>query len=229
MSAVISMTTIPSRIANLERCVKSLVVQGPPVYVWLPRYVERIGGGFDEVPGFLREMDVRVEIVEDQGPATKLLPALKRFDTVITADDDHIYGKGWADGLLEWAEKRPDAALGYRGRRLPHGLRYSNSQVIKSPGRPAGVALITSVWGTLYRRRHFGDSIFDDWRKWPQNDDIVCGGHLWQRGVPILVIPKTCSITPTASHRIDPLYAPNVKGHRNDEGLRKFYPGWKAK
>lgn len=226
MSAVISMTALPSRIAYLERCVKSLVTQGLPVYVWLPRYVERIGGGFNDVPGFLRELDVHVEIVEDQGPATKLLPALEQFDTVLTAEDDHEYGAGWAKGLLEWAEKRPDAALGYRGRKFGDGLRYNKSVLVKQATKVVPVDLITSVHGTLYHREHFDESIFEEWREWKLNDDIVVCGHLWQRGVPMLVIPKQCGIRRMDAHAIDPLYAENVHEELNDEGLRKFYPGW---
>ena len=227
MSTVISLTTIPSRIANLERCVKSLVAQGPPVYVWLPRYVERIDAGFDEVPGFLRELDVHVEIVEDRGSATKLLPALERFDTVLTADDDHVYGEGWAAGLLAWAKKRPRAALGYRGRRFGPNLRYNKSRVIKGPKKPKRVDLITGVWGALYRRELFSDSIFEEWQECPRTDDIIFSGHLWRRGVSMLVIPKRCSIRRMDAHKIDPLYAENVHGKRlNDEGLRKCYRGW---
>lgn len=227
MSAVISMTTIPSRIAYLERCVASLATQGPPVYVWLPRYVERIGAGFDEVPGFLRDMDVHVEIVEDQGPATKLLPALERFDTVLTADDDHIYGEGWSSALLSWGRKHPEADLGYRGRRFGSELRYNDSELVKSPKEPTSVDLITAVWGALHHRGHFDESIFDEWRAWPAGDDIVFSGHLWRCGVRMLVIPKRCSIRRMSVHAIDPLYAENVHGKQlNDEGLRKCYRGW---
>jgi len=224
-STVISLTTLPSRLAYLERCVASLVVQGLPVYVWLPRYVERLDVGFDGVPEFLKEMSVHVEIVEDQGPATKLLPALKRFDTVITADDDHIYGEGWAQGFLEWAERRPDAALGYRGRQFGSDLRYNKSRLIERSEKLVEVHLITSVHGTLYHRRHFEASIFDEWKQWKRNDDIVLGGHLWQRGVPILVIPAQCSIRKAGAHATDALWHMNQQG-ANDKGLRKFYPGW---
>jgi len=229
MSAVISMTTIPSRITYLGRCVEGLVAQGLPVYVWLPRYVERIGGGFNDVPAFLREMDVHVEIIEDRGPASKLLFALERFDTVITGDDDCIYGEGWADGLLEWAKKRPDAALGYRGRRFDEDLQYSNSQAISGPNSPRPVHLITSSHGQLYRREFFDDSIFEEWRECPQNDDIVFGAHLWRKDIPMLVIPRHFSLQRTKAKAVDPLYATNTQKNRNDEFLSKLYLGWEAR
>lgn len=227
-SAVISLTTLPSRINHLGRCVESLVAQGPPVYIWLPRYVERTGGGFNDVPGFLRELDVHVEIVEDQGPATKLLPALERFATVITADDDSIFGDGWARGLLEWAEKRPDAALGYRGRRFGKELRYNRSQQVRSRKQARPVHLIASVDGTLYHRHHFDDSIFKEWKEWPLNDDIVICGHLWRRGVPMLVIPRHCTIRATQAHEINELWQQNRYG-LNDKALKLFYRGWDKK
>ena len=226
MKAVISLTTIPSRLDSLPRCVEGLVGQGLPVYMWLPRYVARLGDGFAEVPAFLEMEGVHAEIVEDRGPATKLLPALERFEVVLTADDDHLYGPGWAAGLLAWAERRPAAALGYRGRRFVGGLSYQRSRKVVNPPKPVPVDLITGVHGALYRRRSFSDGFTEEWAGWPLNDDIVTSGHLWRRGVPLLVIPRHCRITAMAARRIDRLTAGNVDERLNEAGLRRVYRGW---
>ena len=226
MTIVISTTTIPSRVDCLERSVQSLVNQGLPVYVWLPRYVERINQGFEAVPGFLKRMDVNVSIVENLGPATKLLYAIQMFDTVITGDDDRVYGEGWARDLVKWAEKHPDTALGYRGRIFAGKLSYGPSKVVQDPTEPVEVDIITSVRGTLYHRRHLDDSVLDECEEWPHNDDIVFGGHLWQRGVSKLVIPRNCRIDPTRAHHIDPLFARKSVNELYSDGLKRFYEGW---
>lgn len=227
MEAIISLTTIPSRLETLPQCVESLVAQGLPIYVWLPRYVARLDDGFDQIPAFLEMEGVHAEIVEDCGPATKLLPALERFEVVITADDDHLYGPGWAAGLLAWAERRPAAALGYRGRRFMNGLSYQLSRKVSNPPRPVRVDLITGVHGALYRRRSFDNGFAGEWAGWPANDDIVTSGHLWRRRVPLLVVPRKCRIQPMATRRIDRLTARNVDEGLNEAGLRRSYRGWR--
>lgn len=226
MNAVISLTTIPSRIAYLRQCVASLIGQGLPVYVWLPRSVERLGAGFDAIPSFLAEMGAHAELVADCGPATKLLPALDRFETIITADDDHIYGSGWASGLLAWAERRPNTALGYRGRRFGKNLNYADSKKIVNPRKAMRVHLLTGVHGALYRRSFFEDAFYDQWKQWPLNDDIVVSGYLWQHGTPLFVVPRSCTIRAMAARSIDPLTASNVRQNLNDAGLRLAYQGW---
>ena len=223
MKAVISLTTIPSRIEHIEPCIRSLVVQGLPVYLWAVRKIKRSDMRLKCIPPFLVDAGVHVEVVEDCGPITKLLPALERgFDTIITADDDRDYGKGWAQGLLAWAEKLPNASLGYRGRILT-GRGYGQSQlVLKSRiEKPALVNIITGVEGTLYHAKMFDVGIYDEWRRWPTNDDLVIAAHLKHRGVMCYVIPSKCSIRPLKVQHITPLFDVNrtKTDSHNDEGL----------
>jgi len=220
---IISTTTIPSRVDYLERSVQSLVNQGLPVYVWLPGYVERIQQGFDTIPEFLKDMDIHVEIVENLGPATKMVYAIEIFDTVITGDDDRVYGDGWARDLIDWAEKMPDAALGYRGRKLGNNWDYGSSKVVKDPSAPESVDIITSVRGALYHKKHLGDNLQDRCMEWPYNDDILFGGLLSQKGIKKFIIPRNCKIDPTHAHNIDPLFKQGSVNKLYNEGIKKFY------
>ena len=114
MTAVISLTTIPDRINSIGACIRSLASQGLPVYLWAVDKIARSDTRLGDFPAFLDKYKVKVEVVPDYGPITKLLPALRLVaDIIITADDDCLYGKGWAKGLLHWSEKLPKAALGY--------------------------------------------------------------------------------------------------------------------
>ena len=225
MKPVISMTTIPSRIEHIEPCVDSLLAQGLPVYLWAQKTNIVTGDVLKRIPPFLEgKPGLTVTEVEARGPITKLLPAFEAgHEIVITADDDHTYGPGWAAGLSKNAKKRPDAAVCYRGRIFSKSKLYNESKVITRTRRL--VDFITSVSGVLYHRSFFEDSIFEEWKQWPINDDIVVSAHLRRRGVPMLVVPfpKGCRIKRLGCMHIDPLYAINVKRGLNDKGLKKMF------
>ena len=227
MSAVISLTTIPSRIEHIESCIDSLLSQGLPVYLWVQTTNIVTGAVLERIPPFLEgKQGLTVTKVEARGPITKLLPAFEAgHQQVITADDDHSYGAHWAEGLIGWQLKHPDSAVCYRGRIFDSSKRYNKSEVVRKTHRL--VELITSVSGVIYRRGFFGAAIFEEWKQWPINDDIVISAHLKRRNVPMRVIPipKGCSLTRLSTAHIAPLYAINVKQNKNDEGLAKVF--WK--
>lgn len=221
MSTIISLATIPSRIEHIKPCIQSLIAQGLPVYLWAVEKIERSDVRLKRIPPFLA--DINVEIVEDRGPITKLLPALERgFNTIIIADDDCEYGKGWAVGLLNWAKKLPNAALGYRGRILT-GKGYRRSQLIKKSHikKPASVDIITAVEGALYHAKMFDAAIYDEWQYWPTNDDLVIAAHLKRRNVMRYVIPSKHTFRPLKIQHITPLFDVNrtKADSHNDRGL----------
>ena len=224
MSAIISLTTIPDRIKHIEPCIRSLVAQGLPVYLWAVEKIARSETRLGKLPSFLADAGVHVEVVEDCGPITKLLPALRRgFETILTADDDRVYGDGWARDLLAWSNELPDAALGYRGRLFGKARTYEKSRVIWAPKRPTQVELITNCRGGLYRSCFFAASFFEEWRQWPRNDDIVISAHLQRRGIPIVIIPCHFRTKRTKAYNIRPLFGQNAHHRRlNDEGLRRM-------
>ena len=218
MQAVISVTTIPDRIGRIGPCLKSLVAQGLPVYLWAVPKIARSETRLELVPKF---EGVNVELVADRGPLTKFLPAFERgFDIIITADDDCIYGPGWANRLLSWSKKLPGSAIGYRGRKLrgPHYVKAL--PVFRDVKRPTSVDIITGTHGALYRSELFEESISNEWKLWPENDDLVITAHLQRLGVPRYVVPGSCKITPTAYCRRDSLFENNRTQAGNDRGMK---------
>jgi len=200
-----------------------LVAQRLPIYLWTVEKIERSDVRLERIPPFLVDVGVHVEIVEDRGPITKLLPALEHgFDTIITADDDCEYGKNWAAGLLNWAKSLPNAALGYRGRILTGG-GYRQSRLIKKSHikKPISVSIITGVEGALYHINMFDIGIYDEWRRWPTNDDLIVAAHLKRRGVMRYIIPSEHSFRPLKIQHITPLFEVNrtKADSRNDRGL----------
>jgi len=222
--AIISVTVLPSRLPHAEPCIESLKAQGLPLYVWIPKYVERTGNRFDDkFPGWM--MDCDGAVVKDRGPIGKLLSALPLGDIILTADDDVVYGEGWAEGLLDWHSKLPDAALGYRGR-VMMDRHYNHSALVAKPFKPLSVDLLTGTWGALYCADWFDDSIYDEWEQARLNDDIVINAHLKRKGIKRAVIPMDCDIRPLDGvHSINPLWDSNKYG-RNDAYFEAV--GWWA-
>ncbi|MGA1269042.1 MAG: class I tRNA ligase family protein, partial [Gemmobacter sp.] len=122
--AVISLSSIPSRFAALERVLPALVAQDigdVAIELYLPRRYRR----FPDHDGTLPRVPPGVEIVrvdEDLGPATKILHAVERHrraDTpILYCDDDVLYAPGWARGLIEAQRAHPFAAVAAAGMNL---------------------------------------------------------------------------------------------------------------
>lgn len=219
---IISVGTMPARLPYIKPCIDSLRAQGLPLYVWIPKHVERTDDWFDyEFPDFLK--GVKGAVVRDRGPIGKLLSALPQADVILAADDDCIYGEGWAGGLLEHAETFPGMALGYRGR-VFRDRKYNHSVCVTQTQMPLSVDLLTGTWGCLYRAEWFDRSIYEEWEQWPLNDDIVINAHLKRQGIPRVVIPRRCDIQPYDVHRINALWDVNIDS--NDAGLEAL--GWWA-
>jgi len=80
-AAIISLTSIPSRLPLIERTLKSLMRQSLAprrIILNLPRFSRREGVAY-EAPSFLDGLGaVEIRWCEDLGPSTKLLPSLRR-------------------------------------------------------------------------------------------------------------------------------------------------------
>ena len=93
-----SISTIPSRIQNLNKSVQSLLKQTrkpDKIFINIPYKYKRFSETIEDnqIPKF-DSSNVEVTRCEDCGPGTKLLGSLNKFEKnslVILADDDHTY------------------------------------------------------------------------------------------------------------------------------------------
>jgi hypothetical protein len=117
MRHVITLSTIPPRFAEIGPTLASLVTQRSrpeAVELHIPASYRRFpgwGGALPEVPD-------GVTIVrgdQDFGPATKILPAVRRYRgqrvELLYVDDDHVYAPDWAERFLRARAARPEAAV----------------------------------------------------------------------------------------------------------------------
>ena len=116
----VSISTIPPRIKNLEKSVKSILNQTlkpDKIFINIPlkyrRFKEILKD--DQIPNF---KDTRVEITrcEDYGPGTKLLGSLhkiKKDSLVILADDDNSYENYMIEKFYYFHKVAPNNAYSF--------------------------------------------------------------------------------------------------------------------
>lgn len=171
---VVSLTTTPNRLDKVMDSVRSLASQSlvpDQIYVNVPdgpmkRHPER---SYDDValPEALSALSplVRVNRCVDDGPATKLLGALRLEDDpntlIITVDDDFEYPPRLVEALAWEAEAKPDDVLGVCGwGMLPlfHSVGVVPAYVPYFM-RPRGryVDILQACCGNAYRRGFFSD------------------------------------------------------------------------
>ncbi len=186
---VVSMTSVPRRIAAIKPTLVSLLRQDVP-----PQRI-RINLGKDlfgdtPLPGFLSGLKlVEVHWVpNDLGPATKYIPTLERYrgsnQLIVVLDDDMYYAKQ----LLRDLVGADRAANGQKvfcanGLKVPADRRSSSRPSDKALDRGSRrVAIVEGCGGYTLRPRFVGATDLKDLRGAPPralfDDDIWLSGHL---------------------------------------------------
>jgi len=209
--AIVSLTSIPSRLPLIERTLKSLMRQtlAPRrIVLNLPRFSKREGVAY-EVPSFLEGIAaVSIRWCEDVGPATKLLPSLagEAPDTpIIVVDDDRIYPANLVADLTAAAARDGAAAFCMSGWVVPPDLTdrpttvWSNLRMLPpSPirarrlSKPVQVDIVQGLSGYLVRPSFFDLAAIGDYAGAPREaffvDDVWISAHC---RVPRFVIPAS--------------------------------------
>jgi len=235
---VVSLTTIPSRANNIFPCINSILMQSRPpdrIYLNIPELSKRENKRY-RIPQLLKK-DKRIRIAhckEDSGPILKLLQTL-RSETdpetiIITVDDDTVYPRFLISTLLRFHEKFSEAALGFRGWRLPASRKFLERTILFANNikTPYKVDVLSGVSGVLYLRKQFEDDFFCT-QDLPASaffvDDICISGYLRKSGIEKYLIPYP--MKEPFSHYINtkksnPLWKINQDG-RNDQEMIDFY------
>lgn len=114
---IVTLTTIPSRINYIQTTIDSILNQTlkpNKIELYIPKeYKKRSLGKIN-----LDELPVGCEIIfceNDYGPATKILPALKKYENqdviLIYCDDDRIYEKNWIKRLISQSKNYPNDCI----------------------------------------------------------------------------------------------------------------------
>lgn len=222
--AIVSLTTIPSRLSLIAPTLKSLLRQTRAprrIVLNLPQFSKREKVPY-VVPEFLASLAC-VEIVrcEDIGPATKATPTLMREkpdQLVIIVDDDRIYPPSFVADLEDAAKAKPDQAFGMSGWVVPADLTdrpttiWSNLRMLppapvrsRRLSRHFPVDILQGLSGYILRPRFFDLDRLADYSAAPPEafyvDDVWISGHC----------KAECFVIPSSRYNYQP------------KGLRGFY------
>lgn len=206
---VVSLTAIPSRFSGLCALLESFekqTIQPSAIELNIPfcyRNPKHTEIPIEQIPAKFTVH--RVE--EDLGPATKLLPTLKRYraqpdQNIIYLDDDRIHDPCLFEQLITNSEKHPNAAIAAssvtvkrqltehfwkRRKRLYRSLRLISLN-LWNPKRDAnrnGSRIAEGFAGILVKPRFFDETVFDYPEKYRSVDDVWISGNLAKNNIQI--------------------------------------------
>jgi hypothetical protein len=241
---IVSLSTLPDRILNLGPTLESIVNQTrapDEIVLAVPEFSLRQKKHY-VIPEYLGSYP-KLRILRcsrDWGPATKFIPVIQeelaanRDDTLIMAvDDDRIYPRDALETYLHYHRKLPNAALCFRGARMPSDLVWLRAQTFFADKirEPKEVAVITGCGSYLIQPRFF-DARLWDYSSAPRGafymDDIWISGWLDRRKIEKYVVPASAIMrTARAQRGTMTLHdVPNGRRKNNNETIAFFADTW---
>jgi len=224
---IVSLTTIPERLGKVHIAVEGLLGQTrqpDKLVLWLSEGLKN-----KVLPLPLQKQICRgleIQFVEDIGPHTKAIYALKHFADwrVVTADDDVLYPRNWLRDLIAAHEREPDCVTCHRAHRMivdkdAGSLRPYTQWDLLAQGyaEPSMRLFPTGVGGVLYPPGTLHSEVFNQtvFRQiCPTADDV------WFKAMSLLQGVRC--------QKVRPLFAelPLVRGtQQNALGYRNFGGG----
>lgn len=197
MKTIVTLTTIPSRLSydsdeGIKLCINSLINQNYDnyeIHFNIP-FTNKLTGEEYIIPDWLKSLEkINIFRTEDLGPATKLIPTIKRIDEpeaiIIVVDDDLVYH---TDMILEHINnqlKWPEAVVGYDGMRsrnndgtFASNFGDSRDYYFTSQKMHSKVDILQHYKSVSYKRRYFEADFFEfveNYYSWA--DDILLAGY----------------------------------------------------
>jgi hypothetical protein len=240
---IVSMSTLPDRIFNLEPTIRCLLDQTRPpdeIVVAVPEFSRRQRKRYI-IPDYLEQLPrVRLLRCDDWGPATKFIPIIQaelgagRRDTLImVVDDDRVYPRDALETYLCYHHELPDAALTFRGGPIPRDYKWGPRMIRGAEVRePRAVAVMTGCASYFIQPRFFDERLWD-YSGAPDGafymDDIWMAGSLDRRGVEKYVVPTSAMMRTVNRQRWTMTLqdVPNGRKHNNNEAMIFFADSWK--
>lgn len=192
---IVSMTTSPKRIYSCKHTIDTILNQTVPVdyiHINLPHVFKRDNSRFTSIPEFLtNNPKVVLNMCEDLGPATKIVPTVKSnftnySDIIISIDDDTSYPPNLVEHLVYYHSFYPNAVL--------TGTSLFSNKTSKYIDTLLECELLEGFSGVLYKKRFLEDipiSLFDK-ASVPiyhyLSDDLVLSNYLCKKRIKILCL-----------------------------------------
>ena len=241
---IVSLSTLPDRIANLRPTLERLLGQTRPpdeIVLAVPEFSVREQRPY-LVPEYISRL-ARVRILhcgKDWGPATKFIPVVQEERTagrqntlIMVVDDDRLYPFNALESYLYYHAQLPDAALCFRGAAMPRSMDWRKARMIYGSElrEPQPAAVITGCGSYLIQPRFF-DEAFWDYSTAPRGafymDDIWISGWLSRRGVERYVIPASAMMRSVLRQRwtLSLHDVPEGRQYHNNNTIAFFRDSW---
>jgi hypothetical protein len=200
---IVTMTTNPTRIKNLQPLLATLSNQTVPptaIVMNIPHVFKRTNESY-EIPEFITSNPlVRVNRCEDIGPATKIIPTVALFadpETIlISVDDDIEYRNNLVETLLKYSNMDPDAAV--------TGESYMFTEEVD--GKKYG-ELVEGYSSVLYKKKFFDHFDQETLKNYPKfcyfADDFILSNYLRKHHIRILIVDEPDENKPAAKIFLD--------------------------
>ena len=192
---VVSMTTIPSRLDNLDKVLASIIenqtVKPDVVYLNVPHVFGRTGEVYNLSKMTYSDPILKILRCDDYGPVTKLLPALEaehgnERTVIIYADDDNIAPPDFIEQYVAQSRKRPGHVMYTRcGQRFYHKspTPVDDKQGCTIPEAFEGILLPVDAIEDLEDFKSFVMKAIRN-KSCFKSDDYVIGAYLTSRAIP---------------------------------------------
>jgi len=201
MKAVVTLTTIPSRLISsypedIKLCLNSLLDQtfeDYEVHLNIPYKLNLTGEDY-VIPEWLDQLvennqKLKVFRGEDYGSITKIVDTLKRIEDpnciIITADDDLVYHQEMvAEQYLNQTERFSNCAVGYDGiSAMEQVFRDIRNHYVVSVPCNVRVNVLQHYKTVSYKRSYFEDDFFIDFVDKSWADDIAVSAYMGKQKI----------------------------------------------
>ena len=240
LDVVVSLTTIPSRLATLDIVIASLLEQSQPpksIILWLNLQLK------DELPKRLKQLQsdtFKICYCEGTSSYRKLLPSLKAYPdkTIVTCDDDMIYPTDWLSNLYRCHLVHRDCVISQVGRLIERDnnselkpykeWKFIRREYSKSNLLPIGYG------GVLYPPNTFNEQVFDEslyLKLSPKADDLWFKAMAYLNGKEAYCASEKARPIPIIRSQKIALNNENIDEDRNRkqwQALCEYYPSLKS-
>lgn len=231
---IVSLTTIPERLAKVSLCIESLLRQSlKPDYLilWISEADAAIPPGLEHLTR--RGMDIKY--CKDIRSYKKIIYTLREFSdsVIVTADDDLFYPRHWLKDLYDAYQREPTTIHCHRAHLMAKGddgeLKAYEDWKYGSPGilGPSKLLFPTGAGGVLYPpgsldREVLNEQVFMS--ICPTSDDTWLKAMSLLRGVACKKVrPYQEEFTQIKGTQTKALWKENVLNKKNDEQIKAVF------
>ena len=201
MKAVVTLTTIPSRLISaypedIKLCLNSLLNQDfedYEVHFNIPQVFKLTGEDY-VIPEWLTKLSesnskLKIYRVEDYGPISKLADTIKRIQDpdciIITADDDLVYHPEMvSEQYKNQTERFTNCAVGYDGiSALDPVFRDIRNHYVVSVPCNVKVNVLQHYKSVSYKRKYFEEDFFTDFLRKSWSDDVLVSAYMGKQKI----------------------------------------------